>query len=599
MRDVLSPFLAWKNLFRDPVSIPDPLNRPAAARYRGFHRNDVDLCIGCGTCETICQNAAIDMTPVPGRAPKAGDSGLRPRIDYGRCCWCALCVDVCTTGSLTMSNDYTWVDADPEAFRFTPGVDAKPWDGAEQGYRRPEGHRLTALERIAMSEREAEDRVGDFAEIVLGYDVEAARREADRCVECGLCIASCPTHMDIPQYIAAVREGDYERGVELLYRTNPFSNSCGRVCTHVCETACAMAHEGEPIAIRWLKRHIMDQVPQEKVREIVGAPAPSTGRKIAIVGSGPAGLTAAFDLAKAGHAVTVFEARAAAGGMLRYGIPSYRLPYDRLDRDVDAITALGVEIRCDHQVGRDVTMDELRDGHDAVILAIGLHLGRSLRMPGSDHPQVAKAIDLLRAVTDGETFEVPHRAVVIGGGNVAMDIARTLARLQTQTHGAVDVKVTTRKEAPGQMNADPEEVRECGEEGVEIIYSRGPQRVLIDDDGRLAGLLTWRIVSRADEKGRFVSSADESDAIVHPADMVVEATGQGADVGLLGPTLTEELEWNRDRLAVDAEGRTSAPWLWAAGDCIEGSDAVHAVAAGHRVAAGIARAFAEATIARI
>ena len=599
MRDVLSPFLAWKNLFRDPVSIPDPLNRPAAARYRGFHLNDVDLCIGCGTCETICQNGAIDMVPVPGHEPKTGDSGLRPSIDYGRCCWCALCVDVCTTGSLTMSNEYTWVDADPDVFRFVPGIDTKSWDGSELGYRRADGHELTLRERVPMHEREAEERVCDFDEFVQGYDVEAARREADRCVECGLCVATCPTHMSIPQYIAAVRDGDYERGVRLLYETNPFSNTCGRVCTHACETACALRNEGDPIAIRWLKRHIMDQVPQEKVREIVGPPGPATGRKIAVVGSGPAGLTAAFDLAKAGHAVTVFEVRDAPGGMLRYGIPSYRLPYDQLDRDIDAITALGVEIRCGVHVGTDVTMEDLRRDHDAVILTIGLHVGRSLRMPGSDHPQVHKAIDLLRSVTEGEPIEAPRRAVVIGGGNVAMDIARTLARLQRRAYGAVDVTVTTRKVAPDQMNADPEEVRECGEEGVVLAYSRGPQRVVVDGDGRLEGLLTWRLVTRPDEKGRLVQVGDETDAIVHPADMVVEATGQAADVSLLGEALTEKLEWNRDRIAVDADGKTSVSWLWAAGDCIDGSDAVHAVAAGHRVAAGIARLFAEETIARI
>ena len=302
VRDLLSPFTAWKNLFRDPVSIRDPLNRAAAPRYRGFHQNDNAKCIGCGTCETICQNGAIDMLPVASIATKQGDSGLRPRIDYGRCCWCALCVDVCMTGSLTMSNAYTWVESDPDAFRFTPGIDKKHWDDEELGYHRPAGHQLTGRVRMHMPEMEAEERIGSFAEIVNGYSVDQAKLEADRCVSCGLCIATCPTHMAIPDYIKAVRDGDYARGVTLLYESNPFSGICGRVCTHKCETTCAARHEGDPIAIRWLKRHIMDQVTPGQIRTAIGKPSAPTGKKVAIVGAGPAGLTAAFDLAKQGHA---------------------------------------------------------------------------------------------------------------------------------------------------------------------------------------------------------------------------------------------------------------------------------------------------------
>ncbi len=586
IRDVLSPFTAWKNLFRDPVTIRDPLNeRPGAARYRGFHQNDVDKCIGCGSCEAICQNAAIDMVPVDGIPTEQGDSGLRPRIDYGRCCWCALCVDICMTGSLTMSNEYKWVDADPDVFRFIPGVDKKYWDDAELGYRRPEGYHLTPMTREHMGELEPDVRIGSFDEIVHGYSVEQAQLEADRCVSCGLCIATCPAHMSIPDYIAAVRNGDYQHGLELLYETNPFSEVCGRVCTHKCETVCAVHHEGDPVAIRWLKRHITDQVPYEQYREIVGDPAPASGKKVAIIGAGPAGLTTAYDLARKGHKVVVHEARAHPGGMTRYGIPEYRLPYDMIDRDVDVIRAMGVELHCNSRIGADISMDQLRQEYDAVLLSIGLHLGRSTRIPGSEHKEVYKSVDLLRAITDGESIEAPRQIVVIGGGNVAMDIARSMARLQQQQHGEVKLTVTALEDF-AHFLADPEEVKECGEEGIKILDARGPQQITIED-GRVTGLITWHVKSIFDEQGRFAPSYDESDEQFHAGDMVIEAIGQMSDVSLLGEELTEKLEWDRGRLSVDGDGRTSEPWLWAAGDCVKGPDVVHAVADGHRAAVSI------------
>ena len=201
------------------------------------------------------------------------------------------------------------------------------------------------------------------------------------------------------------------------------------MCTHECETVCAARHQGDPIAIRWLKRHIADQVPYERYQQIVGTAKPATGRKVAVVGAGPAGLTAAFDLAKQGHAVTVFEALDQPGGMTRWGIPEYRLPYDIIDQDVTVIRGMGVDIRCNTRIGQDVTLDEVHRTHDAVLIALGLQSGRSTRIPGSDHADVRKAVDLLRLSTAGEDFGTPRSAVVIGGGNVAMDIARTLARL--------------------------------------------------------------------------------------------------------------------------------------------------------------------------
>jgi len=334
----------------------------------------------------------------------------------------------------------------------------------------------------------------------------------------------------------------------------------------------------------------MDNVAPERIKAIVteGLLSGKSGRRVAIVGAGPAGLTAAFDLARAGHKVTVYEALPKAGGMTRYGIPDYRLPGESLDRDVEIITQLGVEIRYQTRVGRDVSMAALRDEYDAVLMAIGLQFGRSTRIPGSDQPGVHRAVDLLRDIVLGKPLEVPTRAVVIGGGNVAMDIARSLARLQKIQHGQVGITLTA-LQPEGHFPADPEEIKEALEEGIEILPARGPQSVVLEN-GRVSGLETARVMSLLDEKGRFAPTYDLEDTQVHAGEWMVEAIGQMGDAdAILGTELTEQLEWARGRLQLDAEGRTSLPWLWAAGDIVNGPDVVHAVADGHRVAASIDR----------
>ncbi|MCU7924588.1 MAG: FAD-dependent oxidoreductase [Candidatus Thiodiazotropha sp. (ex Dulcina madagascariensis)] len=595
---ILSPLKALQFFARKPVTVPlEP--RPAAANYRGFHLNDHDKCIGCSSCQKVCDNAAITMVKVPHlpEDPLKGIRNLRPAIDYGRCCWCALCVDICPTSAISLSREYvhTCTQEEIDSYFILPDETGIHGDFYGLGWQKSVDSDLLDLERQPMAELAPEARIDNFDEIVDGYTDQQAVIEASRCVQCGMCHDACPTRMDAPEYIRAIWQGKPEEAVRWIYKSNPFSHVCGRVCTHRCEDACSIGRRGEPVAIRWLKRYAMDSLDHERIKQIAAEEKVDylSGHRIAIVGAGPAGLTAAYDLVRKGHEVTVFEARKHAGGMPRYGIPAYRLPDDMLDRDIEVIASLGVKIQTSTRVGVDITMDKLQADFDAVVLAIGLHLGRSTRIPGADHKQVRKAVDLLAMITDGKKFSLPKQAVVIGGGNVAMDIARSLARMQKQKFGEVKITVTA-LEDKAHFLADPLEVKECDEEGIEIFDARGPQECIIEK-GKLKGLRTWKVRSIFDEQGRFAPSYDESDEQIHEGDMVIEAIGQMSDISLLGEDLTEELEWSRGRIQVDENGRTSVAWFWAAGDCVNGPDVVHAVADGHRVAASVEAWLAERT----
>ncbi len=589
LNDVLSPFTAWKNLFKDPVTIKDPLNdRPGAPRYRGFHKNDIDTCIGCGTCEDICENEAIDMVPVEGIETKDGDSGLRPSIDYGRCCWCALCVDICTTGSLSLSNEYTWVDEDPEVFRFTPGVDKKSWDDNELGWKKPgNNYQFYGQKRVSMPEMVPEDRDKSFVEFVKGYSKEQAQKEADRCVECGICTATCPAHMGIPEYIKAIRNDDMEEGLRVLYETNPLPEICGRICTHRCETVCSVGHQGDPLSIRWLKRYIADQVPSDKYKAILEtSEIDKNDKKVAIIGSGPAGLSAAYYLSLLGYECTIYEKLPEAGGMMRYGIPEYRLPYDQIDKDIDYILSLGVNIEYNVTVGKDITMDQLKDKFDAIFAGTGLHLGRSTRIPGVDHKHVYQATDLLREITLGKKIHLGKKIVVIGGGNVAMDITRSLARLQNQEQGEVNVTATS-LESEDIMPADREEVVEAREEKAIVDPGWGPKEIEIVD-GEIKGMHVVKCLSVFDEEKRFNPKFDENDKKFFEADMVVESIGQGMDLSYIPKSLKEDLEVGpRGRILANEYFQTSVEWLFMGGDTIQGPDVIHGIANGHKAAIGI------------
>ncbi|MCF8298161.1 MAG: FAD-dependent oxidoreductase [Saprospiraceae bacterium] len=588
LKDTLSPFTAWGGVFKEPVTIKNPIGREAAPRYRGFHKNEIDVCIGCGSCETICENEAIDLVPVEGIKAKDGDSGLRPMVDYGRCCWCALCVDVCTTGSLTLSNEYTWVSEDPEDFRFIPGVDKKAWDNSEKGWKKPEpNYEFYSLDRVKMPELHAEERGQSFIEFITGYSKQQAELEADRCVECGICTSACPAHMGIPEYIKAIRNNDLEEGLRILYETNPLPEICGRICTHKCESVCTMGHKGDPISIRWLKRYIADQNPSEKYKEILNAEnLVDNGKNIAIIGAGPSGLSTAYYLKLMGYQCTIFEKLPEAGGMMRYGIPEYRLPYDQIDKDVNYILSLGVEIKYNVNIGTDIKLEDLGKDFDAVFAGTGLHLGRSTRVPGTDHKNVYFATDLLREISLGKEIPLAEKIVVIGGGNVAMDITRSLARLQNNKYGKVDVLATC-LESEDIMPADREEVVEAREELAIVDPGWGPKEIEIEN-GKIKGLHVVKCLSVFDEKGAFNPKFDEEDKKFFAADMVVESIGQGMDLSYLSEEFKENLKFsNRGRIEVDDYFQSSVKWLFIGGDIIQGPDVIHGIANGHKAAVGI------------
>ncbi len=450
--------------------------------------------------------------------------------------------------------------------------------GAEKPHRKP-----SRAPRTPMPERPARERVEDFDEVTLGYTEEQASAEAARCLQCknATCVAGCPVNIDIKGFIGHIIEGDHADGVAVLKERNALPSICGRVCPQEeqCEIVCVLAKKGEPVAIGRLERWLGDYDLACKLEErCVPVVAPASGFRCAIVGSGPAGLACAGELARVGHAVTIFESLHAPGGVLTYGIPEFRLPKAVVGAEIDMLTQMGVEIVTDVVIGATYTLKELmgEEGFDAVFIGSGAGLPVFLGIPGENLNGVYSANEYLTRVNLMRAYEFPaadtpvwrgRKVAVVGGGNVAMDAARTALRL-----GAEDVFLVYRR-TEDEMPARNEEIEHAREEGVEFKMLCSPVEIL-GREGFVTGLIANRMeLGEPDESGRRAPVCVMGSEFEIDCDTVILAVGTRANPLLAKAAPGLDLS-SRGYILTDEEGATSLPGVFAGGDIVTGAATV-------------------------
>lgn len=451
------------------------------------------------------------------------------------------------------------------------------------------------IPRVPVREQDPQVRARNFEEVCYGYDAAEAQLESTRCLNCPKprCVGNCPVHVNIPGFIQAVREGDMKKAAALIAVDSSLPSVCGRVCPQEsqCEGACVLGVKFEPVAIGKLERYVGDWAIAHR-DELQVEKAPANGKRVAIVGSGPAGLVCASDLAKAGCEVKIFEALHKVGGVLVYGIPEFRLPKDRIvAREVDAVRRLGVEIETDVVIGRTMTVDDLldREGYDAVFVGSGAGLPRFMGIDGENLNGVFSANEFLTRCNLMKAYDPCYdtpvyqgrKVVVVGGGNVAMDAVRTAKRL-----GAEATIVYRRSEA--ELPARVEEVHHAKEEGIVFRMLTNPTRVLGDEQGAVCGIEVVDMeLGEPDESGRRSPVVKQGSEHVIDCDCVIMALGTSPNP-LIKHT-TKGLETNRRGcITADEDGRTTREGVFAGGDAVTGAATVIlAMGAGRRAAKAI------------
>ena len=436
-----------------------------------------------------------------------------------------------------------------------------------------------AIDRVSMPERLPEIRATDFAEVNLGFSEKLAFIEADRCLQCKnpTCMDGCPVRVDIPRFIALLQEGDIHGAARSMLTDNALPCVTGRVCPQEiqCEGRCIRAKKGPAVAIGALERFVADWANDHEGAVVLDVHAP-TGRKVAVVGSGPAGLTAAGELVGLGHDVTILEAFHAPGGVLIYGIPEFRLPKDIVQQEVDRLVARGVKLETNQIVGKTWTLGELRQRFDAVFIAVGAGLPVFMNVPGENYKGVYSAneyltrINLMGAWTGRTDTPVLHgqRVAVIGGGNVAMDSVRTALRM-----GAASASIAYRR-GKEELPARVEEVHHAEQEGVRFEMLTAPVEVLGDENGWVTGLRCVRMeLGEPDDSGRRRPTPIPDSEFVMPTDMVVVAIGTRSNP-LLTSTAPELELSERGYIVTDEAGMTSMPGVFAGGDIVRGAATV-------------------------